>query len=62
VFSAMLLTSEAQRTFVALQFKHPVTQKSLNLAKKLGKYWKMFNDKYMFDDGLFYLSSILFTG
>jgi hypothetical protein len=31
-----------------------MTQKSLNLAKGLGKYWKMFDDKYMFGDGQFY--------
>jgi hypothetical protein len=31
-------TSGAQRTFVALQFVHPLTQKLLNLAGELGKY------------------------
>jgi hypothetical protein len=25
-----------------------MTQKLLNLAKELKKYWKMFNDKYVF--------------
>jgi hypothetical protein len=32
-----------------------MTQKSLNLAKGLGKYWKAFDDKYLFGDGQFYL-------
>jgi ABC-type Na+ efflux pump permease subunit len=35
----------APRTFVALQFAHPMTQKSLYLAKELGKYWKVFSDE-----------------
>jgi hypothetical protein len=47
-------TSDAQRTFVALQFARPMTQKWLNLAKELGKYWKMFNDRYMLGDERFY--------
>jgi len=29
---------DAQRIFVALQFLHTMTQKSLNLARQLGKY------------------------
>jgi hypothetical protein len=37
--------------FVTLQFTRPMTQKSLNLVKALRKYWKMFDDKYMFGDG-----------
>jgi hypothetical protein len=45
---------DTQRTFVALQFAHPMTQNWLNLAKKLGKYWKMFNDRYMLGDERFY--------
>jgi len=49
-------TSETQRKFVTLQFAHPMTQKSLNLIKQWVKYWKMFRDNYMFDDGRFYLS------
>jgi hypothetical protein len=32
------LTSKAQRTFVTLQFAHPMTEKSLNLAKEVRKY------------------------
>jgi hypothetical protein len=42
--------SDAQRTFLTLQFAHSMTQKSLNLIKERGKYWKMFDDMYMFDD------------
>jgi len=34
---------------------HPMTQKSLNLIKKWKKKWKLFDDKYVFGDGLFYL-------
>jgi hypothetical protein len=30
-----------------------MTKKSLNLAKELGKYSKMFNDRYMFADERF---------
>jgi hypothetical protein len=43
-------TFDIQKTFVALQFATPMTQKSFNLVKELGKYWKMFNDKQVFDD------------
>ncbi len=32
-----------------------MTQKSLNLAKELGEYWKVLNDKYVFNDRQFYL-------
>jgi hypothetical protein len=45
-----------QRTFVALQFAHSMTQNLVNLAKELGKYWKVFYDRYMFSDGQFYPS------
>ncbi len=31
-------TSDAPRTFVALQFAHSLTQKLLHLARELGKY------------------------
>jgi hypothetical protein len=31
-----------------------MTQKSLNLVKGLGKYRKVFDDKYVFSDGQFY--------
>jgi hypothetical protein len=47
-------TFDAQRTFVALQLACPMKQKWLNLAKELGKYWKMFNDRYMLGDEQFY--------
>jgi len=46
-------TPDAQRTFVALQFAHSMTQNLVNLAKELGKYWKVFYDRYMFRDGRF---------
>jgi len=36
--------------------EHPlVVQKLLNWVKEWGKYGKVFDDKYMFDDGWFYL-------
>jgi hypothetical protein len=38
------LTSDTERTFVALQFAHPMTQKSINLVKEREKYLKMFGD------------------
>jgi hypothetical protein len=47
-------TFDAQRTFVALLFAHPMTQKSLNLANESGKFWKVFNDEFMFSDVQFY--------
>jgi hypothetical protein len=31
-----------------------MTQKLLNLIKEWRKYWNMFNDKQVFDDGQFY--------
>jgi hypothetical protein len=43
-------TSDAERTFIALQFGGAMTQKLLNLVKEWQKYWKMFDDKYMFSD------------
>jgi hypothetical protein len=46
--------SKAQRTFVTLQLVCPMTKKWLNLANEWGKYWNVFNDKYMFYDGRFY--------
>jgi hypothetical protein len=33
-----------------------MTQNSLNLINKWEKYWKVFDDRYMFDDGQFYPS------
>jgi hypothetical protein len=47
-------SDDVQRWFVAFQFAHPMTQKWLNLAKELGKYWKMFSDRYMLGDERFY--------
>jgi hypothetical protein len=32
-----------------------MTQKLFHLANELGKYQKMFDDRYMFGDGWFYL-------
>jgi hypothetical protein len=31
-----------------------MTQKLLNLANELGKYWKVFGDRYACSDGQFY--------
>jgi hypothetical protein len=31
-----------------------MTQKSLNLAKEPGEYWKVFDDKYVFNDRQFF--------
>ncbi len=57
MFSVLLLySSDAQRTFVTLQFAHVMTLKSLNLAKESGEYWKVFDDKYVFSDGRYYPS------
>jgi hypothetical protein len=50
----MLFYFWCTKKFAALQFVHPITQNSLNLVKELKIYWKMFNDKYMFDDGQLY--------
>jgi hypothetical protein len=44
-------TSDAKRTFVALQFVCPITQNPLNLVKEWGKYWKVFDERYLFGDG-----------
>jgi hypothetical protein len=40
LFCIVHLTSNAQRTFVAFQFAHPLTQKSLNLVKGTRKILK----------------------
>jgi hypothetical protein len=47
-FLGCSFTSDAQRTFVALQFEGPMTQKSLNSVNEWEKYWKLFDDKYLF--------------
>ncbi len=47
-------TSEAPRIFVALQFGSLMTWELFKLVKE-GKYWKLFDDRYMFGDELFYL-------
>jgi hypothetical protein len=31
------------------------------LAREGGKYWKVFGDRYMFDDGRFYVLGILYA-
>jgi hypothetical protein len=49
-FLSYSFTSDSQRTFVTLQFAHPMTQKSLNLIKEREIYFKTFDDKYMFGD------------
>jgi hypothetical protein len=43
-------TSDTEKTFVALQFASPMTQKPLNLVKEQGKYEKMFSDRSVFGD------------
>jgi hypothetical protein len=40
IFCIAPFTSDAQRTFVAFQFTHPITQKSLNLVKGRRKILK----------------------
>jgi hypothetical protein len=35
-------------------------QKLLNLVKEWGKYWIIFNDKYIFSDGWFYPTLLQF--
>jgi hypothetical protein len=48
-------TYDVQRTFVALQFVHPMRQKLFNLVKKLEKCYKLFDDRYMLNcNGWFY--------
>jgi len=34
-------------------------QKSLDLVKERGKYWKVFDDKYVFSDRWFYIIPFL---
>ncbi len=46
---------EVERTFVGLQFVCPVTPKLLNLVKEWEKYWKVFDHRYVFSDGGFYI-------
>jgi hypothetical protein len=50
-FLGFSFTFDAQRTFAALQFARPMTQKLLNLVKEWGKHWKVVGDMYMFGDG-----------
>jgi hypothetical protein len=47
IFSCFMLSSfifKVEFFFVALQFAYQMTQKSLNLVKEWGKYWKVFGD------------------
>jgi hypothetical protein len=44
-------TFNTQSIFVTVQFAGPMTQKLLNLVKEWGKYWTIFNDKYISSDG-----------
>jgi hypothetical protein len=53
-FLCCSFTFDIKFFFGTLQFVHPMTQ--LNLAKELGKYWKVFDGKYVFNDGPFYLN------
>jgi hypothetical protein len=36
-----------------------MTQKLLNLVNEWGKYWKVFDDRYMFSDEQFYPSNYI---
>jgi hypothetical protein len=44
-----------KKSFVTLQFVRPMAQKSLNFIKEWGKYWKVFDNIYVFDDKQFYI-------
>jgi hypothetical protein len=50
VFLHCSFPSETDRTFVASS----LCMTQLNLVKEWPKYWKVFNDRYMFGDGQFY--------
>jgi hypothetical protein len=39
-----------------------MTQKLLNLAEELVKYWKLLSDKYLFADGRFYSMALQISG
>ncbi len=43
-------TSDTEKTFVALQFASPMTQKSLNLVRNEENIRKMFSDRSVFGD------------
>jgi hypothetical protein len=49
-FMCCSFTCDTERTFVSLQFACPLTQNSFNLVKEWGKYWKVFDDRYLFGD------------
>jgi hypothetical protein len=58
VFCINPFTSDTQRTFVALKFGSPMTQKKmLTLVKEWQKYWILCkgDNKYMFGDEQFYI-------
>ncbi len=52
-----MFTSDTWKTFLASN-ACPMIQKQLNLVKEWGKYWKLFDDKHMFGDGWFNLTSL----
>ncbi len=55
-----MFTSDTQKNICSLQFGCSIIKKQLNLVKEWGKYWKLFDDKYMFGDGWFNLTSLFF--
>jgi hypothetical protein len=52
MFSTLFLYIWHWKNICSLLITHLMTQKSLNLTKNIGKYWKMFDDKYMFNVGI----------
>jgi hypothetical protein len=50
-FLQCCFTFDTEGTFVAFQLTCSITQKLLNLVNEWEKYFKMFDDKYMLDDG-----------
>ncbi len=56
------LNSDAQRTFVILQFVCPTTNRLLNFVKELGKYLKVFNNRYVFYEEWFNIVLSIYFG
>lgn len=54
VFYVVPLFLIHQLTLVVLQFVHLMTQKSLHFINEWKKCWKVFNSRYMFNNGQFY--------
>jgi hypothetical protein len=56
ILSMILLYLWCWRNICGLPVSCAMTQNSLNLVNKWENYWKVFDDRYMFDDGQFYLT------